>query len=140
MRRAFLCLTAILLLAPASVLAQGLAPQEQGALQVQINAAQISARAGSRNIRAIEDIHRRIHSSINCLVGPNDPDFDKEAPNPCAETGKGVIPEHPNAARKARYREAVTQLKAILAMDDRAAAMEEALKVADFIAAVSEGN
>src|SRR5688572_12343196 len=100
-----LSLAATLLLPAGAVLAQA-----QGALQVQINAAQISARAGSRNISAIEDIHRRIQSSINCLVGPKDADFKADAPNPCAATGNGVIPDTPEAAKKAKYREAVTQL------------------------------
>ncbi len=131
---------ASLLAAPLPLMAQGLAPQAQGAIQVQINAAQVSARAASRNIGSIEEIHRRVQSSINCLVGPADADFKADFPNPCATTGTGVIPEHPDAGRKARFREAVAKLKGILAMDDRKIAMEAALETADMIAAISEGN
>jgi len=140
MRPKTLLFVALLLAAPLPVLAQGQAPLAQGNLQVQINAAQVSARAGSRNIGSIEEIHRRIQSSINCLVGPADVDFKADFPNPCAATGKGVIPEHPDAGRKARFREAVVKLKGILAMDDRKIAMEAALETADMIAAISEGN
>lgn len=135
-----LLVAAILTSASPAVMAQGQAPQEQGNLQVQINAAQISARAASRNIFEMSEIHRRLQSSINCLVGPKDPDFSAEAPNPCASTGNGVIPDHPDAGRKARYREAVTRLKAVMAMEDRKQAMEAALETADMIAAISEGN
>jgi len=135
-----LFLAAILLAAPLPVLAQGQAPQAQGNLQVQINAAQVSARAASRNIFDPADIRRRLQSSINCLVGPKDPDFSTEAPNPCATTGNGVIPDHPDAGRKARFREAVVKLKAILLIEDRKVAMEAALETADMIAAISEGN
>jgi hypothetical protein len=130
-----LSFAAVLLLPVGAALAQ-----EQGALGVQISAAQISARAGSRNIFAIEDIRRRIQSSINCLVGPKDPDFRADAPNPCATTGDGVIPGTSDAARKGKYREVVGDLKAILAMDDRKVAMEAALVAADKIVAISEGN
>lgn len=140
MRLKPLPLAAILIGAPAIVLAQGQAPQAQGALQVQINAAQISARAASRNIDTIEEIHRRIQGSINCLVGPADSDFRNDAPNPCAATGKGVIPEHPDADRKARFREAVAKLKAVLAIEERKVAMAAALETADMIAAISEGQ
>jgi len=135
-----LFLAAALLAAPLPAMAQGQAPQEQGALQVQINAAQISARAASRNIFEMSEIHRRLQSSINCLVGPKDPDFSADAPNPCATTGNGVIPDHPDAGRKARYREAVAKLKAVMAIEDRKQAMEAALETADMIAAISEGN
>jgi hypothetical protein len=130
-----------LVLATALLLPVGAAlAQEQGALGVQISAAQISARAGSRNIFAIEDIRRRIQSSINCLVGPKDPDFKAEAPNPCATTGDGVIPGTSDAVRKGKYRDVVGDLKAILVMDDRKVAMEAALAAADKIVAISEGN
>lgn len=136
------CLIAVALVsaAPAAVMAQGQAPKEQGQLQVQINAAQISARAASRNIFEMSEIHRRLQSAINCLVGPKDPDFKADAPNPCATTGNGVIPDHPDAGRKARYREAVMKLKTVMAMEDRKQAMEAALETADMIAAISEGN
>ena len=135
-----LLLAAALIAAPLPAMAQGQAPQAQGALQVQINAAQVSARAASRNIFEMSEIQRRLQSSINCLVGPKDPDFKTDAPNPCAATGNGVIPDHPDAGRKARFREAVVKLKAVMAIEDRKEAMEAALEAADMIAAISEGN
>lgn len=102
-------------------------------LPIEISAAQISARSGSRNIFAIEDIHQRMQSSINCLVGPAGEGFSAAAPNPCAPSGNGVIPDTADAAKKARYLEVVAKLKAGLAIDDRQAAMQTALEAADMI-------
>jgi len=111
---------------------------EQGALGMEISAAQIAARSGSRNIRDLEAIHERMQASINCLVGPKHPDFVAAVRNPCAESGNGVIPDTPDQAKKAKYLEAVAKLKTGLANDDRAAAMQIALDSADMIVAVSE--
>lgn len=111
---------------------------EQGPLGMQISAAQVAARSGSRNIRDIEAIHERMQASINCLVGPKHPDFDPGVRNPCALTGNGVIPDTPDAAKKARYMEAVAKLKAVKLMDERGPAMEAALAAADLIVAISE--
>src|SRR5689334_22310557 len=44
-------------------------------LGVEVSAAQITARSGSRNIRDIEAIHERMQAAINCLVGPKGADF-----------------------------------------------------------------
>ena len=107
-------------------------------LGVEIIAAQITARSGSRNIRDIEAIHERMQAAINCLVGPKNADFDAKVRNPCAASGNGVIPDTPDQAKKARYAEAVGKLKAVMKIDDRQAAMEAALGAADFIVAVSE--
>jgi hypothetical protein len=107
-------------------------------LGVEISAAQIAARSGSRNIRDIEAIHERMQASINCLVGPKGADFVASVRNPCAASGNGVIPDTPEPAKKARYMEAVAKLKAVLKIDDRQQAMEAALAAADFIVTVSE--
>jgi hypothetical protein len=107
-------------------------------LGVEVSAAQITARSGSRNIRDLDAIHERMQAAINCLVGPTGADFVAAVRNPCAATGNGVIPDTPDQAKKARYMEAVAKLKAVLKMDDRQAAMEAALAAADFIVTVSE--
>jgi hypothetical protein len=122
-------LLAALLLAPGAVLAAD--------LPIEISAAQITARSGSRNIFAIADIHQRMQSAINCLVGPKGEGFEAAAPNPCAVSGNGVIPDTPEAAKKARYAEVVAKLKAGLALEDRQAAMQAALEAADMIVDIS---
>jgi hypothetical protein len=113
-------------------------PAQAADLGVEISAAQITARSGSRNIRDINAIHERMQAAINCLVGPKDADFDVKVRNPCAASGDGVIPDSPDPAKKARYMEAVAKLKAVMKIDDRQAAMEAALAAADFIISVSE--
>jgi hypothetical protein len=107
-------------------------------LGVEISAAQMTARSGSRNIRDIEAIHERMQAAINCLVGPKGADFVASVRNPCAASGNGVIPDTPEPAKKARYMEAVAKLKAVMQIEDRQPAMEAALAAADFIVTVSE--
>jgi hypothetical protein len=126
-----LAAAAFLLAAPATI------PAWAADLPIEISAAQITARSGSRNIFAIEDIHQRMQSAINCLVGPAGEGFDAKAPNPCAPSGNGVIPDTPDAARKARYQEVVVKLKAGIAQQDRREAMQAALEAADMIVDIS---
>jgi hypothetical protein len=106
-------------------------------LPVEISAAQMTARSGSRNIFKIEDIHKRMQSAINCLVGPKGEGFDAAAPNPCAASGNGVIPDTADPARKAKFQEAVEKLKSGLPVADRPAAMQIALDAADMIVAAA---
>ena len=129
---------AVLVLAAAILTPAAAFAAEQGALGMEIIAAQVAARSGSRNIRDLEAIHERMQASINCLVGPKHPDFVATVRNPCAETGNGVIPDTADPAKKAKYMEAVAKLKTGLANEDRAAAMQIALDSADMIVAVSE--
>ena len=130
MRKTLLIVTGIVFTAGAALAAD---------LPIEISAAQISARSGSRNIFAIEDIHQRMQSAINCLVGPKGDGFDAKAPNPCAPSGNGVIPDTADAAKKARYLEVVTKLKGGIAEQDRRVAMQTALDAADMIVDIS-GN
>lgn len=120
--------TAILLTATAALAAD---------LPIEISAAQITARSGSRNIFAIEDIHQRMQSAINCLVGEKGDGYDAKAPNPCAVSGNGVIPDTTDAAKKARYLEVVAKLKGGIAEADRRVAMQAALDAADMIVDIS---
>jgi len=107
---------------------------------VEVSAAQIAARSGSRNIGRIEDIHNRMQRAINCLEGPKGPDFDKTVLNPCADSGNGVIPDSPEAAKKAKYQEVVEKLKGGLAVTDRQGGQQVALDAADAIVAISSGS
>ncbi|HEX2759667.1 MAG TPA: hypothetical protein VHM27_04095 [Rhizomicrobium sp.] len=130
MRYAAMLATAAALLLPVGAFAAD--------LRVEISAAQIAARSGSRNVFAIDDIHERMQASINCLVGPKGADFVASVRNPCATTGNGVIPDTPEQAKKDQYMQVVTKLKSGLKLDDRAAAMQIALDAADMIVATSE--
>ena len=107
-------------------------------LAVEKIATQITARSASRNVQKIEDVHQRMQSAINCLVGPKGEGFDAAAPNPCAASGNGLIPDTPDAGKKEEYRTAVAKLKTGLVTDDRGAAMQIALEAADMIVSISE--
>jgi len=106
-------------------------------LPVELSAAQMTARSGSRNLLKIEDVHQRMQSAINCLVGPNGEGFDAAAPNPCAASGNGVIPDTADPAKKAKFQEAVEKLKSGLGVADRKDAMQIALDGADMIVAAT---
>ena len=38
-------------------------------------------------------IRMHLHHAMNCLVGPQDAEFDKTNMNPCAQQGKGAFPD-----------------------------------------------
>jgi len=106
-------------------------------LGVEKIATQITARSASRNVFKIEDVHQRMQSAINCLVGPKGEGFDAAAPNPCAASGNGLIPDS-DPAKKDRYMEVVAKLKTGIATMDKGAAMQMALDAADAIVAISD--
>jgi hypothetical protein len=107
-------------------------------LAVESIATQITARSASRNVQRIEDVHQRMQSAINCLVGPKGVGFDTAAPNPCAASGNGLIPDTAEAGKKDKYLAIVEKLKVGLATSDRGAAMQIALEAADMIVSISD--
>jgi len=106
-------------------------------LAVEKIATQITARSASRNVFKIEDVHQRMQSAINCLVGPKGEGFDAAAPNPCAASGNGLIPDS-DPGKKDAYMEVVAKLKTGIATTDRGAAMQIALEAADAIVAIND--
>jgi hypothetical protein len=107
-------------------------------LAVEKIATQITARSASRNVQKIEEVHQRMQSAINCLVGPKGEGFDMAAPNPCAASGTGLIPDTSEPEKKEKYQTAVAKLKTGLATDDRGAAMQIALEAADLIVSIND--
>ena len=107
-------------------------------LPVEVIATQITARSASRNVQRIEDVHQRMQSAINCLVGPKGEGFDAAAPNPCAASGNGLIPDTADAGKKDKYLSVVDKLKTGLATNDRGAAMQIALDAADMIVSIAD--
>jgi hypothetical protein len=106
-------------------------------LAVEKIATQITARSASRNVQKIEEVHERMQSAINCLVGPKGEGFNAAAPNPCAASGNGLIPDS-DPAKKDAYMEAVAKLKTGIATADRGAAMQIALEAADLIVSIND--
>jgi hypothetical protein len=128
--RALGFVSAVMLCSAAAALAADLA--------VEKIATQITARSASRNVQKIEDVHQRMQSAINCLVGPKGEGFDIAAANPCAASGNGLIPDTAEAGKKEEYQTVVVKLKTGLATSDRGAAMQIALEAADMIVSISD--
>ena len=108
---------------------------KQPSVDLEIDAAQIAARSGSRNIGQVDLMHNRTQRAINCIVGPKSADFDASVPNPCEASGNGVIPDTADPAKKAKFQEIVEKLKSVLAINDRTNALQGNLDAADMIVA-----
>jgi hypothetical protein len=42
---------------------------------------------------SMNEVSLHLHHVVNCLVGANDPMFDKAAGNPCQGQGNGILPD-----------------------------------------------
>jgi hypothetical protein len=104
---------------------------------IEVNATQMAVRYGARSSPEVEDVHKRMQTSINCLVGPNGDGFSQDARNPCAASGNGLIPDSADADKKAKYSEVVAKLRAGLLVSDFDAARKVCLEAADMIVAIS---
>jgi hypothetical protein len=80
------------------------------------------------NAGDLAGVHRHLHHTLNCLVGPDGEGFDEAAGNPCANAG-GAIPQTADAEMKAKLEELATQVRAAVANEDVAAVKEVAMAV-----------
>ncbi|MEI9931532.1 MAG: hypothetical protein WDM89_13595 [Rhizomicrobium sp.] len=67
-----------------------------------------------------------LHHALNCLVGPGGSGFDAKQMNPCAQSGKGAIPDTSDAKKKAALESAASKARDGLATADIAAAKKAA--------------
>jgi hypothetical protein len=74
----------------------------------------------------IAGVHTHLHHTVNCLVGPGGPGFDAKELNPCANTGKGAIPDSTSASTKQALQAALDKANSGLASNDLAAAQKDA--------------
>ena len=70
-----------------------------------------------------------LHHAMNCLVGPQDGDFDKTNINPCAQQGKGAFPDQSNPEIRAKLQNAMTLAGDGIASRDEATAKKNAATV-----------
>jgi len=103
-------------LVPAAALAD--APQE---INTAVAHANLAAQAGN-----LDTVHMHLHHVLNCLVGPGGNGFDAGPGNPCANAGKGAIPDTADAAAKQKLETAATRARAGIADSDTAAAKQAA--------------
>jgi hypothetical protein len=74
----------------------------------------------------LNGVHTHLHHALNCLVGPGGPGFDAKELNPCAQNGKGAIPDTSDAANKSSLEAAAEKVRAGLAASDIKAAKADA--------------
>jgi len=77
----------------------------------------------------IGGVHTHLHHTLNCLVGPGGNGFDATNLNPCANAGKGAIPDATDAAKKKTLEDAAAKARAGIAETDYAKAKADASAV-----------
>lgn len=80
-------------------------------------------------------VHMHLHHTVNCLVGPGGTGFDSKELNPCANAGKGAIPDTTDAAEKKLLNDAVTKAEAGIAAMSFPAARDDAAATAAMLKA-----
>ena len=59
--------------------------------------------------------HTHLHHVLNCLVGPGGNGFDAKELNPCAQSGKGAIPDTADPTKKASLEKVADKARAGIA-------------------------
>jgi len=72
------------------------------------------------------EVQAHLHHALNCLVGPGGNGFDAKQMNPCAQSGKGAIPDTADAKKKAALEAAAAKAREALAETDMAKAKKAA--------------
>lgn len=80
--------------------------------------------------------HMHLHHAMNCLVGPQDADFDKTNTNPCAQQGKGAFPDESDAEVKTKLQGAMSAAADGIASKDEATAKKNATTVKTLLEAI----
>ena len=80
--------------------------------------------------------HMHLHHALNCLVGPQDGDFDKTNMNPCAQEGKGAFPDESDAEIKAKLQSAMSAAEDGIASSDEATSKKDAATVETLLKAI----
>lgn len=81
----------------------------------------------------IASVHAHLHHALNCLVGPGGNGFDAKQMNPCAQAGKGIIPDTADASKKAGFEAAAAKARAGLADNNLATAQKTSADLADML-------
>jgi hypothetical protein len=77
-----------------------------------------------------------LHHALNCLVGPQDGDFDKTNINPCAQQGKGAFLDASNPEIKAKLQSAMSLAGDGIASSDEATAKKNAATIKTMLEAI----
>jgi hypothetical protein len=71
--------------------------------------------------------HAHLHHTVNCLVGPGGNGFDAKEMNPCAQAGKGAIPDTTDATKKSALEAAAAKAREGIASSDLVIAKKDAV-------------
>lgn len=74
----------------------------------------------------ITGVHMHLHHAVNCLVGPGGAGFDPSQLNPCANTGKGAIPDADSESTRQALQAALAKANSGLASNNLATAQKDA--------------
>ncbi len=80
--------------------------------------------------------HMHLHHAMNCLVGPQDADFDKTNTNPCAQQGKGAFPDESDQEIKTKLQNAMSAAADGIASKDETTAKKHAATVESLLNAI----
>lgn len=117
-----MALAGLVSLIPASVWADG--PQ---AVMTAAQHAGLAANAGE-----IDMVHRHLHHTLNCLVGPDGEGFDQSAGNPCQQAG-GAIPQTGDAAMHTKLMEIAASVRSAIGNSDMGQAKEAAMHAQEML-------
>jgi hypothetical protein len=81
-------------------------------------------------------VQMHLHHTLNCLVGPGGAGFEPKQMNPCANAGKGAIPDATDPGKKKLLTEVAEKVKTGIAATD----LSGAQKVATESAAMLKGK
>ncbi len=84
----------------------------------------------------LSGVQMHLHHALNCLVGPGGEGFDPKQMNPCADAGKGAIPDATDPGKKKLLTEVAEKVKTGIAATD----LSSAQKVATESAAMLKGK
>jgi hypothetical protein len=73
--------------------------------------------------------HTHLHHTLNCLVGPNGQGFDTKAVNPCANLGKGAIPDSTDARTRRELDHIAYQVRRALRSHTLSTVKEDAARI-----------
>jgi hypothetical protein len=74
----------------------------------------------------IKGVHTHLHHVLNCLVGPSGNGFDAKELNPCANAGKGAIPDTTDASKQKSLNAAADKARAGVMAADLKMAQQDA--------------
>lgn len=111
-----------------SLASPAFAADVRGEIVNAIEHAEYSAQAAS-----MAEVRAHLHHALNCIVGPGGNGFDRNEMNPCAGSGNGIIPDTPDAARRAKLETAAAKAREGLATDDMAKAKADATFAANVL-------